>query len=102
MTTEETKGNKYIPVYKIVSAKGNLFENKPENWRSKLLPRKCLFNSNRSQKLTANEINAMMTIPRVSLSLSETAAMACPPIMLFRIKKLWSENTFKIHGSAAA
>jgi hypothetical protein len=48
---------------------------------------------NRSQKLTANEINAMMTIPRVPLSLFETAAMiACPPMVLFRIRKLCAES----------
>jgi hypothetical protein len=49
-----------------------------------------------------NVINPMMTMPRVSLSLLETVAMACPPMMQFRIRKLCDENTFKILGSAAA
>jgi hypothetical protein len=44
----------------------------------------------------------MMTIPRLALSLLETAARACPPIIQFKIKKLCAENTFKILGSAAA
>ena len=84
-------------MYKLVSAKGNLYKKKKKRRGSEKSKQKDI-----SQKLTTNEIKPIMTIPRVSLSLSETAARACPPMMLFKIRKHCKENTFKILGRAAA
>ena len=49
LATEETGGNKYIPVYKFVSAKGNLFKNKQEKWRSKMLASKWISETHRER-----------------------------------------------------
>ena len=83
LTSEMRKKNKYVHVYKLVSAKGNLVKNKQVGGVKFRSTNTYL---NRSQKPTANDINPMMTIPRVSLSLLETAERACPPMMQFRIR----------------
>ena len=89
--------NKYVPMYKLVSAKSNLLKNKHGIGGVKF-PLANIF----LWIPTANEINEMMTIPRLSLSSLETAARACPPMMQLRTTKLCAESTFKILGSAAA
>lgn len=50
--------------------------------------------------LTTDAITPIMTIPSVSFSFVDTAAIACAPIIPFRIKKPIEDITLRVLGMA--